>query len=346
MSESPPAPEAPADEASAAADGQEHRWQVETGGERLDVEVSRRLDTPRNRVQRWIREGRVSLSDGVARRASRRVERGQWVAVTVEPERSSELEPDPEPIDVLWEDEHLLFLDKPPGLVVHPAPGHSTGTLSHRLIAHAPGLANVGHPQRPGIVHRLDAGTSGVMVVAKTTSAYDALSRAFAERRVDKRYLAFCHGRFKDEPIEVDLAIGRHPKDRKRMAPRPDGRPAQTTFTPLREANGVTAVAVQLHTGRTHQIRVHLKALRRPLIGDAIYGEDRWRETEGPARRVVRTFERPALHAWRLRLNHPLDGTPLEATASLPEDLRSLWSALSDEALPGAPPDPSTVDRS
>ena len=344
MNESPPAPDrkdALNAEAPPERGGHEHRWQLEAGGDRLDVAIARHLDLPRNRVQRLIREGRVRVGDKTVSRASSRTEEGQSVTVETEPEPATDLIPEPTPLDVLWEDEQVLFVDKPAGLVVHPAPGHATGTLSHRLIAHAPELANVGHPQRPGIVHRLDAGTSGVMVVAKTPRAYDALSRAFAERQVDKRYLALCHGRFKEPTVDVDLPIGRHLKDRKRMAHRPDGRPAQTTFTALAEGNAITAVVAQLHTGRTHQIRVHLKEIRHPLVGDDVYGEERWRESQGPARRAVRTFARPALHAWRLRLTHPQDDTPLDVSAPLPDDLKELWSELSDEQLPVAPDEPS-----
>jgi 23S rRNA pseudouridine1911/1915/1917 synthase len=195
-------------------------------------------------------------------------------------------------------------------------------------------MAGVGGAGRPGIVHRLDQGTSGVMVVARTAPAYLRLSRAFAQREVEKRYLAIAYGAPAPAAGTIEAPIGRHPLRRKEMAVIPGGRPARTGYRTLVARAGISLVELDLGTGRTHQIRVHLKHLGHPLVGDPVYGEARWRGLPRPVQAPLRDFPRPALHAWRLRFPHPVTARPVEAEAPVPEDLRDLWERVTGEAFP------------
>ena len=308
---------------------------AEAAGERLDRLLAARLDLPRNQVQRWIAEGRVRVGGAVAR-ASTRLEAGalvEWEA----PEAAVETRVLPEPgeLRVLLADEHVVVLDKPPGITVHPGAGRATGTLAHRLLAQYPELAGVGGPGRPGIVHRLDHDTSGALVVARTPEAYRRLVAAFAGREVEKRYLAVCHG-VVAAPREVDAPIGRHPARRREMTVRPGGRPARSRLRPLASVPVATLLEVELLTGRTHQIRVHLKSVGHPLVGDPVYGEARWKGARGGAQALLRDFPRPALHAWRLRFPHPAHGAIVEVEAPVPTDLVELWRGLSGREIDAA----------
>ena len=308
----------------------------EAAGERLDRFLSRQLDVPRNQLQRWIEEGRV-LVDGAPTKPSRRLvaeEQIDWEAPMAVDDRIS---PEAGELAVIYEDDAILAIDKPPGLTVHPGAGRATGTLVHRLIARYPEIAGVGGPGRPGIVHRLDRGTSGVMVIARTAAAYQQLSRAFAARQVEKRYLAVCHGMLR-APREIDAAIGRHPTRRQEMTVRAGGRPARSRVRPLATTPAASLVEVELLTGRTHQVRVHLKSLNHPLVGDPVYGEARWKAATGSARAALRDFPRPALHAWRLAFDHPTDGRRVELESPPPADLRELWRALAGQDLEAALP--------
>jgi len=337
---------------NATGGGDGIRWQVPevAAGERLDRHLASRLDAPRNQVQRWIREGRVELAGRVITRPSAVVTAGVGIRCTLpEPAAGDErIEPEAGELAVLFEDEHLLVVDKPPGLTVHPGAGRRTGTLVHRLLAHYPELAGIGGPGRPGIVHRLDKDTSGVMVVARTAAAYRHLSRAFASREVSKRYLAVVYGEPRVQEGRIDAPIGRHRERRKEMAVRPDGRPALTLYRCLATAGGTAFLLVDLATGRTHQIRVHLKSIHHPLVGDPLYGEARWRGCPRGVQGVLRTFPRPALHAWRLSFRHPARGEPVSFEAPVPADLAALWQGLGgmssgDEAPWQRPPqEPAT----
>lgn len=235
---------------------------------------------------------------------------------------------------VTYEDTDLVVLDKPPGLTVHPGAGHDTGTLAHLLVGAYPEIAEVGSPERPGIVHRLDQGTSGLLVVARSERAYRGLSAAFSESRVAKSYLAMVYGNPQPESGTVDQPIGRHPHDRTRMAVRPDGRPSITHFKTLDRADGVALLEIDLATGRTHQIRVHMKHIRHPLVGDSTYGEARWKALERRVRNPLRDFPRPALHAWRLAFAHPASGEQLQFVAPVPEDMRRLWRVVASRDMP------------
>ncbi|HEV8628951.1 MAG TPA: RluA family pseudouridine synthase [Thermoanaerobaculia bacterium] len=305
----------------------------QAAGERLDRYLADHLGLPRSQLQRWIDEGRVRVG-GRPAKAAARLAAGETVEWEAPPPVATDerLVPEAGELVVLYADGALLAIDKPAGLTVHPGAGRRTGTLVHRLLAHYPEVAGVGGPGRPGIVHRLDQGTSGVMVIARTAAAYQRLSRAFAARQVSKRYLAICHGIVRS-PRKVDAPIGRHPSRRQEMAVRAGGRPAVSRLRPLATTAGASLVEVELLTGRTHQVRVHLKSLGHPLVGDPLYGEARWKGAKGAARAALRDFPRPALHAWRLGFEHPLEQRRIELEAPPPADLQELWRALADLEL-------------
>ncbi|HEX6899428.1 MAG TPA: RluA family pseudouridine synthase [Thermoanaerobaculia bacterium] len=304
-------------------------WSVEAdaAGERLDRHVAARLDVPRNQVQKWIAEGLVRVNGREAKPAAT-VAAGDLVQCEPPEPREERVLPEPGDLRVLYEDGDLAVLDKPAGLTVHPGAGRSTGTLAHHLLDRYPEMAGVGGPGRPGIVHRLDQGTSGVLVVARTVAAYHRLARAFASREVDKRYLAIAYGAPAPPIGTIDAPIGRHPQRRKEMAVLPGGRPARTRYRTLAAAAGISLLALDLETGRTHQIRVHLKHIGHPLVGDPVYGEARWKGLPRPVQAPLRDFPRPALHAWRLAFEHPGTGERLSFEAAPPEDLRILWEEV------------------
>jgi len=244
------------------------------------------------------------------------------------------IEPESGGLEILHQDPDLVVLDKPVGMVVHPGAGRDRGTLVHRLLSRFPEIREVGGPGRPGIVHRLDKDTSGLLVIARTPKAYEALTTAFADRRVDKRYLALVYGAPKEAEGRIEAPIGRHPSRRKEMAIRSTGRPALTLFRCLGTANGISALELDLATGRTHQIRVHLKSVGLPLIGDPLYGEARWKGLAKPVQGPLRSFPRPALHAWRLEFEHPITGNQLAIETPLPEDMRLLWEEVTGSKFP------------
>jgi 23S rRNA pseudouridine1911/1915/1917 synthase len=300
----------------------------ESAGERLDRALAQRLAMPRSRAQRWIEQGRVRLDGRLPAKSGEPLRAGASVAWEPPPAADARIVPAAGELAILHEDADLIALDKPPGLVVHPGAGRSEGTLVHRLLERFPELAGVGGPGRPGIVHRLDRGTSGVLVVARNAEAYERLSRAFAARQIDKRYLAVVWGAPREPAGEIDSPIGRHPTDRKKMAVRPRGRAARTGWRRLAAAGPAALLELELFTGRTHQIRVHLRSLGHPLVGDPVYGEPRHRGLRGPLAAALAGFPRPALHAWRIGLDHPRTGARLRLEAPVPGDLAELWSAL------------------
>ncbi len=309
--------------------------EVEAGeaGERLDRWLAGRLGVPRNQVQGWLKAGTVQVNSRPAR-PSLSLAAGDLVTGSLPaPAGDPRVSPEPGELVVLYEDDWLVALDKPAGIAVHPGAGRATGTLVHRLLARYPEMAGVGGLGRPGIVHRLDLGTSGVLLLARRAEAYHRLVADFAARRVAKQYLAIVYGRPREQRGRIEAAIGRHPTRRKEMTQRPDGRPATTGYRGVANARGTSLLVVDLFTGRTHQIRVHLKALGHPLVGDPVYGEARWKGAEKAVQGALRDFPRPALHAWRLRLAHPQDGHSLELVAPPPPDLATLWASLSGERI-------------
>ncbi len=304
--------------------------EAEGAGERLDVFVVRRCPgLSRSSVQRLIREGRVTVGDRPGR-AGQRLERGERVVVRMPAEQPETLRPEPLPLAIVYEDDDLLVIDKPAGLTVHPAAGLPAGqarvrqgTLSAALLAYRPELAGVGGAERPGIVHRLDRDTSGLLVVAKNEAALAALARQWKERQVEKGYLALVDGRLEPPQGVIDAPIGRDLRHRQRMAVVEGGRASRTAYRVQRylgvRAGGpdvYSLVEVTPSTGRTHQIRVHFAALGHPLIGDRVYG------------RRSAVASRQFLHAHRLAFRHPVDGRPLEFESPLPDDLRQALEQL------------------
>jgi 23S rRNA pseudouridine1911/1915/1917 synthase len=307
-------------------------------GERLDhVLVERLPDRSRSAIQHLIDEGHVRV-DGQRVKSGHKLRPGEQVSVVVPPVRPLDLTPEPIPLDVLFEDADLLVINKPKGLVVHPSPGHASGTLVHAVLAHAGDeLSGIGGEERPGIVHRLDRDTSGLMLVAKTDRAHVSLQRQIGARTVERRYLAVVRGAPKFERAEVDAAIGRHPVDRKRMAvlpttAKPPPRPAQTELKVLERFPGFALLEARLQTGRTHQIRVHCAYIGHPVVGDPVYGP-RLRDPHVPAavRSAIEALEGQALHAYCLSFDHPRTGERLTFTAAPPADIQALLAALGSQ---------------
>lgn len=303
------------------------RWRISASqaGERLDRCIAEHVAKPRNQVHRWIVEERVTVNGRPAKPATAVHEGDALECRPPERQAAAGLVAEAGELTVLYEDEDLAVIDKQAGIAVHPGAGRDSGTLVHYLLHRFPEIGGVGGAARPGIVHRLDLNTTGSMVVARSEIAYSVLSAAFSERRVEKTYLAVVYGAMRETTGLIDLPIGRHWQDRKRMQVRPDGRTAITRYRQLDTANGVARLEIDLETGRTHQIRVHLKAAGHPLVGDPTYGEARWKDLPGPFRRPLKTFPRPALHAWKLAFAHPVTGDPVKVEAPVPADMRNLW---------------------
>jgi 23S rRNA pseudouridine1911/1915/1917 synthase len=296
----------------------------EAAGRRLDEVLATLAGTSRAQAARWATQGLVEV-DGRPRPKAHRLRGGERLAWTP-PEAPPAGGPVAEdrPLAVRYEDDRLLVVAKPAGLVVHPGPGHPTGTLVNALLGRAQtGLsAGGGAADRPGIVHRLDKDTSGLLLVAKDDATHLALTRQLAAHRVERRYLALVQGRLPGETGTVDAAVGRHPRDRKRMAVvGSGGRRAVTHWRVLETFPAVQLVEATLETGRTHQVRVHLASLRHPLVGDRTYGAD-------PTLAARLGVGRPFLHAWRLAFTHPATGARIELTEPLPPDLQAVLDRL------------------
>lgn len=340
------------------------RFQVgqPSSGTRLDLFLAGACsDLSRSRIQKLIEEGAVRVGGAPAKR-SHVVRAGDSVELEVPEPRRTEILAEEIPLAVLYEDAHILAIDKPPGIVVHPSPGHGSGTLVNALLHHVRDLPGVGGEQRPGIVHRLDRDTSGVLLVAKTDAALTSLARQMKRRTMRKEYLALAAGIPRVRKGDVTLAIGRDPRDRKKMkafastplspvryqldvlrdkrgskkaAPAPDApdalpegvRSAKTLYEIEREwfELGLTLLRCRLVTGRTHQIRVHLAAIGLPIVGDPTYGRPRYERVRGkPLEKALRAFPRQALHAERIDFRHPETNEPMEIVAPVPPDLRSI----------------------
>ncbi len=343
--EAPALPDDEAEAAEAPSEWREFALDASRHGMRLDQALAELVpEFSRSYLQQLVNGGAVAVNGRRAGRPAHRVKAGDALGVELRPTpQSLAFRPEPMPLAVVHEDEHLLVIDKPPGLVVHPAPGHWSGTLLNGLLARDPGAGLV---PRAGIVHRLDKDTSGLMVVARTRAAMDALVRLIAAREVSRQYLAIGLGRWQGPADRiVEAPIGRDPRQRLRMAvvdlAQHPGKPAMTTFELLDNAAGACLVRASLHTGRTHQIRVHMAHLGHPLAGDELYG--------GPAqgKDAEGNLARQALHAFRLAFAHPFTGEPLAFASPLPADFvhglsaRGLRynpaSALAPAATPAGP---------
>jgi 23S rRNA pseudouridine1911/1915/1917 synthase len=278
-------------------------------------------DLSRSQIQKLIRDGRVE-GPGKALRASAAVRAGQTYSIDVPEPQAATPEPEPLPLRIVFEDADIVVLDKPAGMVVHPAAGHSRGTLVNALLHHIKDLSGIGGELRPGIVHRLDRGTSGLMVVAKNDRAHQELSRQFHDREVEKEYVALVWG-VVQAGRRIDAPIGRDPGDRQKMSTRARrARTAVTRVTWARHLRGVSLLKVAIATGRTHQIRVHLSAIGHPVVGDSIYGGVH-RRVAAHLRSVMR-LDRPFLHSARLSFTHPADGRRVDFDSPLPPDLESV----------------------
>ena len=294
---------------------------------RLDIFLSRNLlELTRSRVKKLIEGGHV-LVNGRITKAGALLSTGSLVTVVIPEISASDVEPEDIPISILFEDSHLLVLDKAPHMVVHPSHGHPNGTLVNALLHHCGDLSGIGGISRPGIVHRLDKGTSGVMVVAKNDPAHQSLARQFKEHTILRTYLAAVRGAMDDDEGIIDRPLGRHVRDRKRIAVREDGRAAVTKYSVTARRGGISMVELRPRTGRTHQLRVHLSSVGHPILGDPTYGGGvvSLHVKDPQFRAILRSLTRPALHAFRLGFVHPADGSEMIFESPPPEDLAPLF---------------------
>ena len=296
---------------------QTHRLTADRAGERVDAFVALRLpELSRSHVKKLIDAGHVTV-EGRLPKASEKVREGVEVLVTVPPPEEIGLQPEAIPLTIIYQDSDIIVIDKPAGLTVHPAPGHPQGTLVNALLAACPDLQGISGTLRPGIVHRLDKDTSGLLVVAKNDRAMRSLQSQLQERQVHKTYLALVHGVPKPREGQIEAPIGRHPKNRKKMAIVEGGRESVTRYRVREELpNGYALLDVEPVTGRTHQIRVHLAAIGHPIVGDAVYG------------RSSKLLGRQFLHAHRLGFRMPVSGREIEFESPLPENLRVVLEEL------------------
>jgi 23S rRNA pseudouridine1911/1915/1917 synthase len=290
------------------------------------VLVKRLPGCSRAYIASLIKQGCIRVGD-FRPKPSYRVRTDETVTITFPPLKSPDIASEEIPLNILFEDDHVLVIDKPPGLVVHPSPGHSSGTLVHGLLHHCKALAGIQGVLRPGIVHRLDKDTSGVLVVAKTSLSHEELTKQFRLRMVKKKYLALVWGCMKQPCGVIDAPIGRHPVDRKKMATvTKKGRDAETLWRVLTQFDRYALIEVEIKTGRTHQIRVHCAHMGHPVLGDPVYGGRKPRS----ANLFTKPISRQMLHAWELQFFHPLNGNAMRFVAPMPGDM----AALVKHALP------------
>ncbi len=297
--------------------------QVEDTTDRLDRYLAQHLpDLSRSRIQQLIEQGNIQVNGKVCTSKKATVQPGDRIFLIIPAAQPLELQAEDIPLDILYEDDFLLIINKPAGLVVHPAPGHSQGTLVNALLAHCPNLPGIGGVQRPGIVHRLDKDTTGAMVIAKTDQAQQHLQAQLKAKTARREYLGIVYGAPSAESGTIDLPIGRHPVDRKKMAVVPiekGGRAAVTHWRVKERLGNYTLMHFQLETGRTHQIRVHCAQIGHPIVGDPVYSS---------GRSVGVNLSGQALHAWRLRLQHPVTQELIEVTAPPPPEFNTLLEVL------------------
>ena len=295
----------------------------EGAGQRLDAYASSATEFSRNAIQRLIREGDLLLN-GRETQAKAKLREGDEISITPPPPAVCDIVPQDIPIDIVYQDADIAVINKPKGMVVHPAAGNPDGTLVNAIMYHIKDLSGVGGEVRPGIVHRIDRMTSGLLVIAKNDEAHNFLSDELKTHSVSRVYYALCDGNFREDSGTVDAPIGRSQSDRKRMAVVPDGRNAVTHWQVLERFGDVTFLKVELETGRTHQIRVHMAYIKHPIVGDDVYGRAKNRLG----------IVGQALHAGELRLTHPATGERMRFTAPLPEDFQSALQKLRRSAMP------------
>ncbi|MBW1894888.1 MAG: RluA family pseudouridine synthase, partial [Deltaproteobacteria bacterium] len=296
-------------------------------GRRLDLLVASIIpDCPRNSAASLVNNGKIKVS-GYQRKAGYKVKTGEVISGIIPESGPIRVQPEPESISIntLFEDDEIIVVNKPPGMVVHPSPGHSSGTLVNALLYHRPDIKYVGDESRSGIVHRLDKDTSGVILIAKTPEAHKKISSDFkARRNVQKKYLALVFGGMNKESGKIDLPIGRHPADRKKISitsRRP--RNAETFWKVKERYNELTLLELEIKTGRTHQIRVHCAAIHHPVVGDLVYGSRKTvnRIAESETKRLIQGVSRQMLHAWQLGIIHPGTGKQMVFEAPVPDDM-------------------------
>lgn len=297
--------------------------EVKQDGDRLDRYLSEELpNLSRSRIQQLIEQSHIQLNGKVCKIKKTAVKTGDRISIEIPEAQPLELQPEDIPLDILYEDDQMLILNKSAGLVVHPAPGHQDGTLVNAILAHCPNLPGIGGVQRPGIVHRLDKDTTGAIAIAKTELAHQHLQAQLKAKTARREYLGVIFGSPKTESGTIDLPIGRHQIDRKKMAVVPieeGGRSAVTHWKVKERLGNYTLMHFQLETGRTHQIRVHSAHIGHPIVGDPIYSSNRSVGVNLPGQ---------ALHAWRLRVQHPVSGDWIEVTAPPPQTLTTLLEVL------------------
>lgn len=289
--------------------------------ERLDLYLAQQLaEISRSQLQKLIEQGYVTVNQQICLQKKRKLQLGDQLKIEIPPPQPLDLEPENINLDILYEDDQLILINKPAGLVVHPSAGHEGGTLVNALLYHCDRLAGIGGVERPGIVHRLDKDTTGVLVVAKTDLAHQSLQAQIKAKTAQREYLGLVYGNPKTETGTIDQPIGRHPSDRKKMAVIPvGGRKAVTHWTIKERLGNYTLIHFQLETGRTHQIRVHSSFMGHPIVGDPLYSG---------GKNLKINLSGQVLHAWRLTLTHPVTGEILQAIAPLPPEFEKLLTIL------------------
>ena len=316
----------------------------EHAGERLDRFLAENLpELTRSQVKRLVDDGQVRIGGGTVK-AGLKLRGGEVVAIVLPEPEPVAAEPEAIPLDILYEDPHLIVVNKPAHMVVHPAPGHRGGTLVNALLHHCRDLAGIGGALRPGIVHRLDKDTSGVMVATKDDRTHQQLARQFKAHSIRRRYRALVHGLVQNQQGTIDRPIGRHPDQRLKMSSSTRrGRRAVTHWQVLRryDRDRLTLLDLALETGRTHQIRVHLAEMNLPVVGDPLYGSARLARSLADAglRKRIEQLDRQFLHAWELGFIHPESGAELDFNAPLPPELRQVIDYLEEKYAPPFPDD-------
>lgn len=288
-------------------------------GARVDAYLRAHTEFSRSRVSALIHEGAMSIDGQTEDKPSRRLESGNRIVLSVPEVRTVEIIPQNIPLDILYQDRDIVIVNKPCGMVVHPAAGNEDRTLVNALMYHVHDLSGIGGEMRPGIVHRLDKDTSGLILIAKNDQAHAAMSEQFKNRSMEKHYRAVAFGHFKEESGLIDAPIARHPIDRKKMAVVPGGKPSQTEWTVIESLKNATYLDVHLLTGRTHQIRVHMHSVGHPLLGDCVYA---------PNQKLSVHIPRLMLHAYSLAFTHPATGERMEIVAPLPEKFTAVLEKL------------------
>jgi len=300
---------------------------------RLDLFMARQnLGLTRNQIQKLLEAGHIKLN-GHEAKAAYKIRVGDCIEIEIPAPASLETKPEAIPLEILYQDKHVALIDKPAGLVVHASAGHSEGTLVNALLYHLKDLSGIGGKLRPGIVHRLDKDTSGIMLVAKNNRAHAELVRMFQNREIQKTYLALAYGSFKQDSGMMQNKLGRSRGNRKKISSKTQqGKEAKTSFKVLKRFSNMALLEVKPHTGRTHQIRVHLAESGHPVVGDAVYGGRQWIHKLSPALQgLVQKIKRQMLHAQRLEFVHPVSGKKIKGEASLPSDFQKILQEAQKE---------------